>query len=464
MKAIAIIAGALAFLNLAEAQVQPPNRMVDAGAKVIGSGSGQFFVSSRGMASPHSLDLASQPNMLMLQPELLAISCDRIKAQLLREIDIPDQWRGKIFIAVHPAWSTDESIPVVAEKFAGKWQCVVELPDVVDRNRLVAAIVRATLLEIANRNATTGPAEIPEWLARGMARELMGSAEVKLILPPPIKQADGWNISRTTVDFSDTPQPSAGRTLKMNPLTQAAAVLRQNEPLSFDELSWPTDEQLSGSGADIYGSSAQLFLNQLLREKNGAQCLRAMLVELPDNLNWQLAFQHAFEPMFKTPLDVEKWWALEVTQFSRRDLLHLLTREESMKQLDAIFDIPIHVQIGDTAPMRAGITLQTVIRGWSRPRQLETLKGTDRALEVLRLRIAPELMPLVDQYRVVLQDYYRKRSASTRILMDLRLVSDKSAEEALARLDILDAQRANLRQQVSVPVTAAAETTPLLVP
>jgi hypothetical protein len=451
VKAIAIIAVALALGNPAGAEAQP------AGSKVIGSGSGQFFVSSRGTISPRSLDLSSQPGMLMLQPELLAVSCDRIKAQLLRELDMPDQWRGKIFVPMHPARSADEAIPVVADRFAGKWQVVMELPDVVERTRFVEAVVRATLLEIANRNARARPAEIPEWLVRGLARELLGSAEVKLILPPPLKQADGWNISRVTVDFSDSPQASASPTLKLNPLAQAAVVLKTNEPLTFDELSWPSEEELTGAGAAIYGSSAQLFVDKLLHEKNGARCLRAMLTELPEYLNWQLAFQHSFEPIFKTPLDVEKWWALEVTQFNGRDLLHLLTREESMKQLDALFQFPIHVQIGTEAPMRADITLQTVIRGWPRPRQLETLKGTLWDLEVLRLRIAPEFIPLVDQYRFALQEYYKKRSLSTRILMDLRLVSDKSAEEAVARLDALDVQRAKLRQQITMPVTTAAQ-------
>ena len=441
----------MAVLNLASAQVP-------SGAKVIGSGSGQFYVSSRGNISPRSLELGSQPDMIALEPALVAVSCDRIKAELLREIDMPDQWRGKIFVTIRPGRSANEPISVVSEKFGGKWQSVVGLPDAVNRNQFVEAIVRGTLLEIANRNATLQSVEMPEWLVRGLARELMGSDEVKLILPPPTKYENGLTISRTKLDFSDTPHPSATLTRKMNPLTEAAAVLKNSEPLTFDELSWPTDEQLSGASADVYNSSAQLFVDQLLHEKNGPKCLRAMLAEMPDYLNWQLAFQHAFEPMFKTPLDVEKWWALDITQFNGRDLLHLLTREESMKQLDAIFNIPIDVQIGQTSPMRTGITLQTVIRGWSRPRQLETLKAAAWSLEVLRLRIAPEFIPLLDQYRLVLQDYYQKRSMSTRILMDLRLVSDKSVEEAVQRLDVLDVQRANLRRQIFEPVTASAET------
>src|SRR6185312_11143568 len=172
---------------------------------------------------------------------------------------MPDQWRGKIFIAIHPARSTDEPIPVVAERFAGKWQCVMELPDAVDRNRLVEAVVRASLLEIANRNSTDRSVEMPEWLVRGLARELMGTAEVKLILPPPTHLDEhGWTISRTTVDFSDTPRPSTTLTRKMNPLTDAAEVLKTHEPLTFDEMSWPTEEQLSGNGMEVYNCSAQL--------------------------------------------------------------------------------------------------------------------------------------------------------------------------------------------------------------
>jgi hypothetical protein len=60
-----------------------------------------------------------------------------------------------------------------------------------------------------------------------------------------------------------------------------------------------------------------------------------------------------------------------------------------------------------------------------------------------------------------LQNYYKKRSASTRILATMGLISDTSVAEAVARLDALDAERANLREQsrppaVSAPLTAQA--------
>lgn len=454
MKLIAITTVTLVALNIANAQWR-----ADPSMTVIGSVSGQFFVSARGTVSPQSLDLAKAPDMVTLQPALLAVSCERIKQSLWRELNTTDQWRGKVFVVLHPARSAEDAVYVSPEKMGGNWNCRVDLPDAVDRNRLVEGIVRACLLEIANRNATTRSAELPEWLVRGFTRQLMGSSEIKLILPPPHTIENGMNITRETVDFSDTPH-AGSQTRRKNPLAEASEILRKNAPLTFDEMSWPTDEQLFGSGADVFDSSAQLLVSQLLRMPKGPACLCAMLAEMPDYLNWQLAFQDAFHGTFEQPLDVEKWWALELTQFTDRDLLHLLTPEESWRQLEAVFQFPIDVRIGTAQPMRTDISFQTIIRGWSRPRQLQTLKAKIWELGLLRLRIAPEYVSLVDQYRQVLQDYSKKRSVSARILADIGVIPDKSVQEAVEKLNALDVQRANLHPQRQEPLASAGETAP----
>jgi hypothetical protein len=455
MKAITTIALTLIGLNIANAQWRP-----DPNVTVIGSVSGQFFVSARGSVSPHSRDLAAGPDMVTLQPALLAVSCERIKQGLFRQLNLPDQWRGKIFITLRPARSAEDAIYVYPKKL-GNWDCAIEMPDAVGRSRFVESVVRACLLEIANRNATTRSAEIPEWLVRGFTRQLMASSEIKLILPPPHTDENGMNATRAIMDFSDAPSATGSRIHRMNPLAEAADILRTNASLTFDDLSWPTDEQLTGSGADVFGSSAQLLVSQLLRMPKGPACLRTMLEELPDYLNWQLAFLGAFHETFEQALDVEKWWALELTQFTDRDLMHLLTPEESSRQLDAVFQFPIDVRIGVAPPMRTDINFQTIIRGWSRPRQLQTLKEKIWELGLLRMRISPEFVPLLDQYRQVLQDYYKRRSVSTRLLANLGIISDHSVQEAIQRLDALDVQRANLRPQLQVPLAASAETAPL---
>ena len=455
MKLIAIITGTLAVLNIANAQWSP-----DPNVTVIGSVSGQFFVSARGAVSPHSIDLAAAPDMLTLQPALLAVSCERIKQRLLHELNTTDQWHGKIFVVLRPARSTDDPVYVYPEKMGGNWNCHLELPDAVNRNRLVEAVVRACLLEMANRNAATRSADIPEWLVRGFTRQLMASSEIKLILPPPHTLENGMNITRQTVDYSDAPHPAGNQTHLMNPLAEAAEILRTNAPLTFDEMSWPTEEQLTGNGADVFGSSSQLLVSQLLRTPKGPASLRTMLAEMPDFLNWQLAFQDAFQTTFERPLDVEKWWAVELTQFTDRDLMHLLTPEESWKQLETVFQFPIDVQIGTAPPMRTDISFQTIIRGWNRTRQLQTLKAKIWELGLLRLRIAPEFVPILDQYSQVLQEYCKKRSVSTRLLADIGILPDKSVQEAIGRLNALDVQRANLRPQNRSPLASARETAP----
>jgi hypothetical protein len=425
---------------------------------MIGSASGQFFVGARSLTrSPHSTDLASGPDMVTLEPALLAVSCERVKQAMLRQLDMQDQWRGKIFVVLRPARSADDPVVVAPEKLGGTWDCGVELPDAVNRNRFVETIVRASLLEIANRNAAERSAEIPEWLVRGLTRQLMGSSAIKLILPPPRMTPSGFSVSRMTVDFSDAPHGPGDPTRRLNPLAEAAGILRTNPPLTFDQLSWPTDEQLYGEGADVYGSSAQLFVSELLHLPNGPASLRAMVADLPGYLNWQLAFLNAFHGAFKEPLDVEKWWALDLAEFSGRDLMHLMTPEASWSQLNAVFQFPINVQIGAAPPMRTDISFQTIIRGWSRTPQLQMLKKKLWELDVLRLRVAPDFIPLVDGYREALQEYYKKRSASLRILAGSGTTPEKWVTEAVDRLDALDAKRAEMRPQSPV---ASADTAP----
>jgi hypothetical protein len=79
------------------------------------------------------------------------------------------------------------------------------------------------------------------------------------------------------------------------------------------------------------------------------------------------------------------------------------------------------------------------------------------------LRISPDFIPLLDQYRQVLQEYYQKRRASTRILADIGLLPDKSEVEAITQLDALDAKREELRRQPQTPVVSAGDTEPVAV-
>ena len=82
---------------------------------------------------------------------------------------------------------------------------------------------------------------------------------------------------------------------------------RQHAPLTFQELSWPTDADKTGEGLVLYRTCAQLFLEQLLQFQDGRVLLAKMLNELPEHLNWQTAFLDAFHPHFQQLLDISRW-------------------------------------------------------------------------------------------------------------------------------------------------------------
>lgn len=406
--------------------------------------SGQFFISTTATEpAPAPTDLAAGRSYISVQPALLAISCERIKENLWRELGVRGPWQGKIFVHLRHAFSADESVTVVSERFGGQWICRVELPDFVERNRFVEGITGAVLLEIANRNAVEHSAEVPQWLAAGLSRELLASQEIQLILPPPQKV-----VNSVTLKFVDHNER------KTNSLFEAQQILNAHLPLTFDQLSWPSDEQVSGDDGDVFRSSAQVFVAELMRLKNGPANLRAMLGKLADRWNWQIAFLDAFHADFQKPLDIEKWWALQLVQFSGRDLLQLWTLDESLKKLDAALRLPVEVRAGDAAPLHTEINLQTAVREWDRSRQLQVLRQKLFELALLRIHLAPDAVPLADDYRQALQTYFQKRNASAKIVPVTGPIPDVPTEDLVKALNELDARREGLHAAASPVATA----------
>src|SRR5208283_3272794 len=113
-------------------------------------------------------------------------------------------------------------------------------------------------------------AEIPDWLADGLSQQLSTAGSPEIILSAPGQLVDGLPQNRTV-----TTQRG------VDPLADARRVLRDHAALTFDQLSWPTDAQLTGGDGGVYHASAQLFVSELLGLKNGPAHLRAMLAALP---------------------------------------------------------------------------------------------------------------------------------------------------------------------------------------
>lgn len=399
--------------------------------------SGQFLVTAPQNAfSPLSYlpEVATNQELLRLEPALLAVSADRIRDSLLRKLGVNPaaQWSGKIYLTLHPARSLDENVEIFSSRFSHGWDYHILLPDIVPRDRLARAITGALLLEFANRNATTDrSAEIPSWLGDGLAQELLAGNMQDLLLTTPNQTVNGlpyaWmNQTNRSLDA----------------LTGARSVLQNYSILTFSQLSWPSDTQLSSYDGGAYRASAQLFVHELLALPNGGAKLRTMLGLLPRYYNWQTAFWSAFHGNFSNPLQVEKWWALQSVIFASRSPGPQWTAQASREKLDEILSVSVQYRgATNNLPAYAAVSLQSVIQNFDSARQLQILQGKLRDLEMAQFRMAPSLALLTAKYRDVLAGYLGQ-PRPVRGSVQLRRAPEKvSARATLAKLNTLDAQR-----------------------
>jgi hypothetical protein len=428
--AVAVLIGVLR--GVAGAQLPPPD-LVSAH-----SYSGQFVVYAGRAAAPAPalLSLATNQDFVQLEPTLVTVSCERIKQILLRELDVTTPWQGAIYLVLYPAKTADDTITITSQRFKSDWQYRVDLPDLVERSRYARAMVQVVLLELANRTAQARAAELPFWLIEGFSQLLLASNEVEIILPPPRATAHG-------LTFSATLRNERKETL----LQQAQKKLHGRPPLTFENLSWPTEQELTGDTGDLYRGSAQLFVGELLRLPNGRVCLQTMLAQLPQHYNWQFAFLSAFRAHFERPLDVEKWWALSLTQATGRDAAQSWPLEESWQKLDQAIHSFVQVRTStNELPLHAELTLQKMIREWDPMRQTQALSNTLRELGLLRLRISEEYVGLVQDYCQAIETYLQQRDRNGPAFPFSKRAGRKRAiEAAVQQLDALDARRAALR-------------------
>jgi hypothetical protein len=221
--------------------------------------------------------------------------------------------------------------------------------------------------------------------------------------------------------------------------------LRQHTPLSFQQLSWPQESDLTAEGLPLYRSCAQLFLEQLLHFDDGKACLRSMIAQLPEHWNWQTAFLLAFHSHFDQLLDVEKWWGVTYVDFTKGFKVQAWSAEDCRKKLQDSLDVPVEVHFGaDHMPVEAKITLQEVIKKWQMPDATNALQRAIGGLRFLFPRATPDMRPLVGSYLKTLLDYasaLRDSGIQRQLGMHPPALLNVAKTDAIKQLDALDRQR-----------------------
>jgi hypothetical protein len=411
---------------------------------IFSRGSGQFVIHGAPSAAPYSAmrEAGLNNSPIRVEPALLAVTCDRVKQALLRELDCPDQWRGKIHFFIRFTPIKNPQVTIQSQFYSDGWQGQVEVPDEIQPDKLVRTIVQVLLLEMANRTPGSGLAEIPLWLTEGLTQLLLRSVGPNLVLQP-----------QTRLLLRET---------KADPLLSARIHLRQRQALSFSELSLPATAQFAGEAWENYQDGAVLLVHELRRLPNGRERLLAMLSELPQCLNWQTAFYRAFHSFFQQPIDVEKWWAVAVINAAGREQWQSLPTELTLEKLDAVLRLSVQVRpTPEALPAPANLTLQEFIQQWEYAAQRVLLPSKIGQLAALHSSAAPQLAPLIHQYREALQWYLQQHSksgadslaAAAQPIRPILLV-----RRTVQKLNALDKQREVFRSELLAASTNAPTT------
>ncbi len=399
--------------------------------------SGQFIVTAVPGISPLRFVpdfIPANADIVRLEPAELAVSADRVRDTLLKKLNVDPNapWNGKIFLALHPARSIDENVEIVSSRFGPGWNYHMVLPDMLPRERLTRALTGILLLEYANRASTNRSAEIPAWLVDGLAQELLASDLQGLIVSAPNGVVNGIPADRVNITQRG-----------LDSLAGARTVLQNYSILTFSQLSWPNNTQVSGNDGGAYRASAQLFVDELLALRDGPAKLRTFIMLLPRYYNWQTAFWAAFRENFSSALQVEKWWALQSVVFASRSPGPQWTLAASRQKLDEILSVPVHFREGSNSlPATAEISLQKVIQSFDPNRQAPILQTKLRDLEIAQFRMAPSLAVLTAEYRNVLAAYLgQPRPTRGSRQINKYAPEQISAPVAVAMLNNLDARR-----------------------
>ena len=369
----------------------------------IRSFSGQFIAHEPRGNGPVVMppDLLTNGNSLELKPELLAVSAERIKQSIWLELGANATWRDNVHFTLRPARSAADLVNVRLERFRSSWNYRVDLPNVMERQKFVHALVSVILLEVANRTATDRSAEVPAWLTQGMTERLLETRGKQLMLPPPRTLPGGMIYT-----------PTVNEVRRDDPMRVVRQELKETSALTIAELSWPTDAQLNGQDQGRYRRTAGLFVTELQQLHAGRASLRSMVGNLGACYNWQTAFYQAFTNTFPRPLELEKWWALQVAHLNGRDPDRLWNTEDSLRKLDELLKVSVSIrQTSGELPASGLASLQNVIQEWDALRQVPVLQKKLAELDSARLRVSNDVARILDEYRMTLAGYLNKRSA-----------------------------------------------------
>ena len=378
-------------------------RAADPGASASTvSRSGQFVIhgtpgatSSAVVGSPSRINPVGQGANVVLRPDLLAVTAERVRKAVLNQLGLSEGPGAKVHLNLRRRRSVEGQLQISPAPFSSGWIYRVDLPDEIEWNRLVRVLVEVTLLDIANRGNASGTSVTPPlWLSEGIDCLLY------------------HELGRDLVPEAETLLNRSAR--RRDPLIPLRAALGGREPEGFGTLTQVDLDQLNDPQRfALYRANAGLLMAAMLQDESGRQHAREFLRQLPLHFNWQTAFLRSSDGRFETLLDVEKWWAVAVVSLLSRDPTQQWPRDRVITELRWILTETAEVRESTNSPAgRRSLTLGEIVRTWEYTAQKDVLLRKATQLQRLAVHAPPDLVPLLATCFQTLDGYLTARSGA----------------------------------------------------
>lgn len=421
-------------------------------AVAVHSRSGQFVIHASAPTPPSLARVApsgTETNRtLPLYPDPLAVSCERIKAALLAELGLPDRWRGKIHVTIDPRAPVEAFPAAAGRRFSDGWHFSLRLPPEIEAPALVRGVVHAVLLEWTLRQGGARQPEVPFWLLEALTGQVLSRVGPDPVASPnPVTGKYGNALGQLVATLRERNLAEEDR--------RVLDLIRTHGLLTFEDLSLPTPERLTGPALEHYRACSQVLFVALRNLPQGRARLAAFLTRLPQYLNWQTAFLDAYAPLFPRLLEVEKWWALTAQRLGVSPGAGISAARLGAAWLDDLLQIELVVRpTPRQPPVRRMFTLQQILTNLNFTPQQALLVPRVQALHRLAQAAPGPAAELARAYARTLESYLaaRQRLGYQPGLRGAAAIQLSGLiRDTLNQLETLDARRQELRERQSAP-------------
>ncbi len=391
--------------------------------------------------------LDANANTILIAPDYVVVTAERVRHAMLSRLGLSLLPGSRVKLRLEPAMSYKATVPVVTERHLNGYTYGLTLPSEIEADKLVRALVQVALLDLANQKPQLRDTEIPLWLTVGFTQVLLAQPDLVLVLSRP--EQGGKEMAMEEV---------VKNVRRHDTLVGVRARLRGRRAFDFSEIAMPSPAHLRGENWRDFQACSHLLVDRLLAVPAGGARLQNMISQLPNNLNWQTGFLKVYGDLFADMLVVEKWWAVTIVQLTGQNQYQNWTLLEAVEKLENLLKLPAEVRLNDAdSPLEAEVTLQQAIRGWDFAVQKQTLQQKINQLLIARVKMPQQLLPFVNEYGRILQNYVVTRQRIESFKPRRGQVRPRIApviDEAVRQLDSVDRRLVLFKPESKTPAPA----------